>query len=121
MIEEMYKEEFGDASELLSNSNRDKNKMQETSQLKHEESSSSQQHHQGNNNNNNNNIAYTSAVEENLVFTDPKPDRVTTTGDYDSLMNYQGFGVDDYNRYIGLGNQQDGRFSNPHQLHDFVV
>ncbi|KAF3520775.1 hypothetical protein DY000_02063972 [Brassica cretica] len=120
MIEEMYKEEFGDASELLSNSNRDKNKMQETSQLKHEDSSSSQQHHQGNNNNNN--IAYTSAVEENLVFTDPKPDRVTTTGDYDSLMNYhQGFGVDDYNRYIGLGNQQDGRFSNPHQLHDFVV
>ncbi|KAF2592487.1 hypothetical protein F2Q70_00045476 [Brassica cretica] len=98
----------------------DKNKMQETSQLKHEDSSSSQQHHQGNNNNNN--IAYTSAVEENLVFTDPKPDRVTTTGDYDSLMNYhQGFGVDDYNRYIGLGNQQDGRFSNPHQLHDFVV
>ncbi|CAN7054618.1 hypothetical protein IGI04_028874 [Brassica rapa subsp. trilocularis] len=118
MIEEMYKEEFGDASELLSNSNQDKNKMQETSQLKHEDSFSSQQHHQGNNNNN---IAYTSAVEENLVFTDPKRDRVTTTGDYDSLMNYQGFGVDDYNRYIGLGNQQDGRFSNPHQLHDFVV
>ncbi|KAF8052846.1 hypothetical protein N665_1499s0004 [Sinapis alba] len=117
MIEEMYKEEFGDASELLSNSNQDKNKMQETSQLKHEDSSSSsrQQHH------NNNNIAYTSSVEENLVFTDPKPDRATTGGDYDSLMNYQGFGVDDYNRYIGVGNQQDGRFSNPHQLHDFVV
>ncbi|KAJ0255859.1 BEL1-like homeodomain protein 3 [Hirschfeldia incana] len=119
MIEEMYKEEFGDASELLSNSNQDKNKMQETTQLKHEDSSSSQQQHF----NNNNNIAYASSAEESLVFTDPKQDRATTTtgGDYDSLMNYQGFGVDDYNRYIGLGNQQDGRFSNPHQLHDFVV
>ncbi|CAH8383201.1 unnamed protein product [Eruca vesicaria subsp. sativa] len=119
MIEEMYKEEFGDdASELLSKSNQEnnKNKMHETSQLKHEDSSSSQQQNHGNNNN-----AYTSGAEENLVFTDPKPDRVTATGDYDSLMNYQGFGVDDYNRYIGLGNQQDGRFSNPHQLHDFVV
>ncbi|KAG2254351.1 hypothetical protein Bca4012_057942 [Brassica carinata] len=120
MIEEMYKEEFGDASELLSNSNQDKNKMQETSQLKHEDSSSSQHH-----GSNNINIAYTSAAEENLVFADPKQDRATTTstgGDYDSLMNYhQGFGVDDYSRYIGLGNQQDGRFSNSHQLHDFVV
>jgi len=116
MIEEMYKEEFGgDSSELVSNSNQDNNnKMQETSQLKHEDSSSTQQQNQGNNNN-----VYTSDVEENLVFADPKPDRAS--GDYDSLMNYHGFGIDDYNRYIGLGNQQDGRFSNPHQLHDFVV
>lgn len=113
MIEEMYKEEFGDSSELLSNSNQD-NKMQETSLLKHEDSSSSQ--HQGNNNN----MAYASDAEENLVFADPKQDRAN--GDYDSLMNYNGFGIDDYSRYIGLGNQQDGgRFSNPHQLHDFVV
>ncbi|CAL9240752.1 unnamed protein product [Arabidopsis halleri] len=116
MIEEMYKEEFGDSAELLSNSNQDTNKMQETSQLKHEDSSSSQQQNQGNNNN----IPYTSDAEENLVFADPKPDRATT-GDYDSLMNYHGFGIDDYNRYVGLGNQQDGRYSNPHQLHDFVV
>ncbi|KAL1210138.1 BEL1-like homeodomain protein 3 [Cardamine amara subsp. amara] len=118
MIEEMYKEEFGDSSELLSNSNQDNNnnKMQETSQLKHEDSSSQQQ----NQGNNNNNMAYTSDAEENLVFADPKPDRAAT-GDYDSLMNYHGFGIDDYNRYVGLGNQQDGRFSNPHQLHDFVV
>ncbi|KAF8068547.1 hypothetical protein N665_1145s0015 [Sinapis alba] len=57
-------------------------------------------------------IPYTSDAEENLIFADPKPD---------SLMNYNGFGVGDYNGYIGLGNQQDGRFSNPHQLHDFVV
>uniref|UniRef100_A0A1J3JZ96 BEL1-like homeodomain protein 3 n=1 Tax=Noccaea caerulescens TaxID=107243 RepID=A0A1J3JZ96_NOCCA len=123
MIEEMYKEEFGgDSSELVSNSNQDNsnsNKMQETSQLKHEDSSSTQQQNQGNNNNNN--IAYTSSdAEESLVFADPKPDR-GATGDYDSLMNYHGFGIDDYNRYIGLGNQQDGRFSNPRQLHDFVV
>ncbi|CAN6936769.1 unnamed protein product [Brassica oleracea] len=108
MIEEMYKEEFGDSSsELLSNSNQDKdnNKMKETSQLKHEDSSSSQQQSHGNNN-----VPYTSDADR------------STSGDYDSLMNYhQGFGVDDYNRYIGLGNQQDGRFSNPHQLHDFVV
>ncbi|KAJ4884575.1 BEL1-like homeodomain protein 3 [Raphanus sativus] len=104
MIEEMYKEEFGDSSELLSNSNQDNNNKQETSQLKHEDSSSSQQQSHGNNNN----VTYTSDAER---------------GDYDSLMNYhQGFGADDYNRYIGgLGNQQDGRFSNPHQLHDFVV
>ncbi|EOA35033.1 hypothetical protein CARUB_v10020140mg [Capsella rubella] len=115
MIEEMYKEEFGD-SELLSNSNQDNNKMLETSQLKHEESSLQQQ----NQGNNNNNMAYRSDAEENLVFADPKPDRVAT-GEYDSLMNYHGFGIDDYNRYVGLGNQQDGRFSNPHQLHDFVV
>ena len=113
MIEEMYKEEFGDSSELLSNSNQDsssnkKNRMNETSQLKHEDtSSSSQQQNHGNNN-----IPYTSDAEENLIFADPKPD---------SLMNYNGFGVVDYNGYIGLGNQQDGRFSNPHQLHDFVV
>ncbi|ESQ27592.1 hypothetical protein EUTSA_v10018381mg [Eutrema salsugineum] len=112
MIEEMYKEEFGDSSELPINSNQD-NKMQETTQPKHEDASSQQQT-QGNNN-----IAYTSDAEENLVFADPKPDRAA--GDYDSLMNYHGFGIDDYNRYIGLGNQQDGRFSNPHQLHDFVV
>ncbi|CAH8363981.1 unnamed protein product [Eruca vesicaria subsp. sativa] len=107
MIEEMYKEEFGDSSELLSNSNQDNNsnkKMQETSQLKHEESSTSQQQSHGNNN-----IPYPSDADR------------ATSGDYGSLMNYhQGFGVDDYNRYIG--NQQDGRFSNPHhQLHDFVV
>ncbi|KAH0938539.1 hypothetical protein HID58_006000 [Brassica napus] len=113
MIEEMYKEEFGDSPELLSNSNQDssnnkKNRMNETSQLKHEDtSSSSQQQNHGNNN-----IPYTSDAEENLIFADPKPD---------SLMNYNGFGVVDYNGYIGLGNQQDGRFSNPHQLHDFVV
>ncbi|KAG2324295.1 hypothetical protein Bca4012_038809 [Brassica carinata] len=107
MIEEMYKEEFGDSSELLSNSNQDNSKMQETSQLKHEDSSSSQQQSHGNNNN----IPYTSYA-----------DRATSGADYDSLMNYhQEFGVDDYNRYNGLGNQQDGRFSNPHQLHDFVV
>jgi hypothetical protein len=117
MIEEMYKEEFGESAELLSNSNQDTKKMQETSQLKHEDSSSSQQQNQGNNNNN---IPYTSDAEQNLVFADPKPDRATT-GDYDSLMNYHGFGIDDYNRYVGLGNQQDGRYSNPHQLHDFVV
>ncbi|XP_009104707.1 BEL1-like homeodomain protein 3 isoform X2 [Brassica rapa] len=107
MIEEMYKEEFGDSSsELLSNSNQDNNKkMQETSQFKHEDSSSSQQQ-----SHENNNVPYTSDADR------------ATSGDYDSLMNYhQGFGVDDYNRYIGLGNQQDGRFSNPHQLHDFVV
>ncbi|KAJ4909282.1 BEL1-like homeodomain protein 3 [Raphanus sativus] len=112
MIEEMYKEEFGDSPELLSNSNQDdssnkKKRMNETSQLKHEDSSSSQQQNHGNNN-----IHYTSDAEENLIFADPKPD---------SLMNYNGFGVGDYNGYIGLGNQQDGRFSNPHQLHDFVV
>ncbi|KAH0919265.1 hypothetical protein HID58_026925, partial [Brassica napus] len=107
MIEEMYKEEFGDSSsELLSNSNQDNNKkMQETSQFKHEDSSSSQQQ-----SHENNNVPYTSDADR------------ATSGDYDSLMNYhQGFGVDDYNRYIGLGNQQDGRFSNPHQLHDFVL
>ncbi|CAN8234642.1 unnamed protein product [Cochlearia groenlandica] len=109
MIEDMYKEEFGDdSSELLSNSNQDN---KETSQLKHEDSSS-QQHNQGNNN-----IGYVSEAE--LVLADPKTDR--PNGDYDSLMNYHGFGIDDYNRYIGLGNQQDGRYSNPHQLHDFVV
>ena len=113
MIEEMYKEEFGDSSELLSNSNQGssssnkKNRMNETSQLKHEDTSSSQQQNHGNNN-----IPYTSDAEENLIFADPKPD---------SLMNYNGFGVVDYNGYTGLGNQQDGRFSNPHQLHDFVV
>ncbi|KAJ0229492.1 Homeobox KN domain-containing protein [Hirschfeldia incana] len=112
MIEEMYKEEFGESPELLSDSNQDSNKkkrMNETFQLKHEDSSSS---HQQNHGGNNNNIAYTSDAEENLIFADPKPD---------SLMNYNGFGVGDYNGYIGLGNQQDGRFSNPHQLHDFVV
>ncbi|KAL0663680.1 hypothetical protein Bca4012_100517 [Brassica carinata] len=96
MIEEMYKEEFGDSSsELLSNSNQDKdnNKMKETSQLKHEDSSSSQQQSHGNNN-----VPYTSDADR------------STSGDYDSLMNYhQGFGVDDYNRYIGLGNQQDAQ------------
>ncbi|KAL0731817.1 hypothetical protein Bca4012_027911 [Brassica carinata] len=112
MIEEMYKEEFGDSPELLSDSNQDsrnkKNRMNETSQLKHEDSSSSHQQNHGNNNN----IPYTSDAEENLIFADPKPD---------SLMNFNGFGVGDYNGYIGLGNQQDGRFSNPHQLHDFVV
>ncbi|KAF2595823.1 hypothetical protein F2Q68_00009064 [Brassica cretica] len=113
MIEEMYKEEFGDSSELLSNSNQGssssnkKNRMNETSQLKHEDTSSSQQQNHGNNN-----IPYTSDAEENLIFADSKPD---------SLMNYNGFGVVDYNGYTGLGNQQDGRFSNPHQLHDFVV
>ncbi|KAF8075562.1 hypothetical protein N665_1080s0001, partial [Sinapis alba] len=54
MIEEMYKEEFGDSPELLSNSNQDsssnkKNRMNETSQLKHEDSSSSHQQNHGNN------------------------------------------------------------------------
>ncbi|CAN8240013.1 unnamed protein product [Cochlearia groenlandica] len=111
MIEEMYKEEFGDSTELLTN-------KETSSQLKHEDSSSSQQ--QNHHGNNNNNIQYTSEAEESLVYaTDPKPNRAN--GDYDSLMNYHGFGIDDYNRYIGLGNQQDGRFSNPQQLHDFVV
>ncbi|CAH8313428.1 unnamed protein product [Eruca vesicaria subsp. sativa] len=118
MIEEMYKEEFGDSPETLSNSNQDnnnnkkKNRMNETSQLKNEDTSSSQLQNHGNN------IAYTSDAEENLVFADPKP----AGGGYDSLMNYNGFGVGDYNGYIGLGNQQDGRYSNnSHQLHDFVV
>ncbi|KAJ4879524.1 BEL1-like homeodomain protein 10 [Raphanus sativus] len=107
MIEEMYKEEFGDASELL---------IPKSSQGPHittnQEDSSSQQE------NKNNNLTYSSA--------EPKPNRTSgneddqqqqqqmnRSADYDSLMNYHGFGPDDY--------QQDSRFSNGHHLHDFVV
>ena len=33
------------------------------------------------------------------------------SGDYDTIVNYHGFGVDDYH-YIGGRNHQDSRFSN---------
>ncbi|WZZ80619.1 hypothetical protein YC2023_101191 [Brassica napus] len=51
---------------------------------------------------------------------DPQLHQMNRSADYDSLMNYHGFGVDDYS-YIDGNNQQESRFSNGHHLHDFVV
>jgi len=126
MIEEMYKEEFGDESELLISKS-----SQEPNSTNQEDSSSQQQQQQDNNNNSN--LAYSSADTTNIVFSsETKPDRVlgndndpqqqqiNRSSDYDTLMNYHGFGVDDY-RYISGSNQQESRFSNSHHLHDFVV
>ncbi|XP_010533491.1 PREDICTED: BEL1-like homeodomain protein 3 [Tarenaya hassleriana] len=111
MIEEMYKEEFGD-SEMNSKSYQENNvstgqgqdSSHAMSQFKHEDSQSF------------------AGTATNSAFPEPKPDesQQINRSDYDSLMNYNGFNLDDY-RYIGLGNQQDSRFSNPHHLHDFVV
>ncbi|KAL0651646.1 hypothetical protein Bca4012_094337 [Brassica carinata] len=50
---------------------------------------------------------------------DPQLHQMNRSADYDSLMNYHGFGVDDYS-YIDGNNQQESRFSNGHHLHDFV-
>ncbi|KAG7597623.1 Homeobox domain [Arabidopsis suecica] len=124
MIEEMYKEEFGDESELLISKS-----SQEPNSTNQEDSSSQQQQQE---NNNNNNLTYSSADTTNIVFSsETKPDRalgndnepqqqINRSSDYDTLMNYHGFGVDDY-RYISGSNQQESRFSNSHHLHDFVV
>lgn len=127
MIEEMYKEEFGDESELLISKS-----SQEPNSTNQEDSTSQQQQQE---NNNNNNLTYSSADTTNIVFSsETKPDRVSgnddepqqqqqqmsRSADYDTLMNYHGFGVDDY-RYISGSNQQESRFSNSHHLHDFVV
>ncbi|CAH2036788.1 unnamed protein product [Thlaspi arvense] len=124
MIEEMYKEEFGDESELLISKS-----SQEPNSTNQEDSSSQQQQE------NNNNLAFSSADTTNVVFSsEAKPGRVSgndgepeqqqqqmnRSADYDTLMNYHGFGLDEY-RYIGGNNQQDSRFSNSHHLHDFVV
>ncbi|XP_010477192.1 PREDICTED: BEL1-like homeodomain protein 10 [Camelina sativa] len=128
MIEEMYKEEFGDESELLIS------KSSQEPNCTNQEDSSSKQHQQENNNNN---LTYSSVDTTNIAFSSEiKPDRVSgnedepqqqqqqqqmnRSADYDTLMNYQGFGLDDY-RYIGGSNQQESRFSNSHHLHDFVV
>ncbi|KAL1207776.1 BEL1-like homeodomain protein 10 [Cardamine amara subsp. amara] len=124
MIEEMYKEEFGDESELLISKS-----SQEPNSTNQEDSTSQQQQQQENNNNN---LTYSSADTTNIFFSsETKPDRVddepqqqqqqlSRSADYETLMNYHGFGVDDY-RYIGGSNQQESRFSNSHHLHDFVV
>ncbi|KAF8112435.1 hypothetical protein N665_0064s0067 [Sinapis alba] len=112
MIEEMYKEEFGDASELLISKS-----SQEPNSTNQENSSSQQQQQQEN--------------TTNVAFSpEPKPDRTSgnendphqmnRSADYDTLVNYHGLGLDDY-RYIGGNNQQESRFSNGHHLHDFVV
>ncbi|XP_010459643.1 PREDICTED: BEL1-like homeodomain protein 10 [Camelina sativa] len=128
MIEEMYKEEFGDESELLIS------KSSQEPNCTNQEDSSSKQHQQENNNNN---LTYSSVDTTNIAFSSEiKPDRVSgnedepqqqqqqqqmnRSADYDTLMNYQGFGLDDY-RYIGGSNQQESRYSNSHHLHDFVV
>ncbi|KAJ0247776.1 BEL1-like homeodomain protein 10 [Hirschfeldia incana] len=117
MIEEMYKEEFGDASELIISKS-----SQEPNSTNQEDFSSQQQQQE---NNNNNNLTYSSADTTNIgVSSELKPDRTSgneddpqqhtnRSADYDTLVNYHRFGLDDY--------QQDGRFSNGHHLHDFVV
>uniref|UniRef100_A0A1J3DM72 BEL1-like homeodomain protein 10 n=1 Tax=Noccaea caerulescens TaxID=107243 RepID=A0A1J3DM72_NOCCA len=124
MIEEMYTEEFGEASELL---------VSKSSQEPNQEDSSSQQNHQQENNSNN--LTYSSADTTNVVFSsetkqdlvpgnDDEPQQpqqqMNRPADYDTLVNYHGYGLDEY-RYIGGNNQQDSRFSNSHHLHDFVV
>ncbi|KAL0697950.1 hypothetical protein Bca4012_054072 [Brassica carinata] len=112
MIEEMYKEEFGDASELLISKS-----SQEPNSTNQEDSPSQQQQEE-----NTTNVAFSA---------EPKPDRTSgnendtqqqmnRSADYDTLVNYHGFGRDDY-RYVGGNNQQESRFSNGHHLHDFVV
>ncbi|CAN7098956.1 unnamed protein product [Brassica rapa subsp. narinosa] len=127
MIEDIYKEEFGDESELqISKSS------QELNSTNQEDSSSQQQQED----NNNNNITYSYADTTNIVFSsEPKPDRLSgnddepqqqqqemkRSGDYERLMNYQGFGLEEEYRYMGGNNQEDSRFSNAHHLHDFVV
>ncbi|KAF8080450.1 hypothetical protein N665_0944s0014 [Sinapis alba] len=113
MIEDIYKEEFGDESELLISKS-----SQEPNSTNQEDSSSQQQPED----NNNNNFTYPSADTTNI---DDEPQQQQQemnhrSGNYETLMNYQGFGMEDY-RYIGGNNQQDSRFSNAHHLHDFVV
>ena len=112
MIEDIYKEEFGNECELqISKSS------QELNSTNQEDSSSQQQ--QGDNNNN---LAYPSADTTNI---DDKPQQqqqeMNRSGDYETLMNYQGFGLEEEYRYMGGNNQEDSRFSNAHHLHDFVV
>ncbi|CAH8357273.1 unnamed protein product [Eruca vesicaria subsp. sativa] len=119
MIEEMYKEEFGDASELLtSKSSQDPNST-------NQEHSLSQQQQQENNNNNNSNLTYSSTEPKQDPTSGNKDDpqqqqQTNRSADYDTLMNYHEFGLDGY-RYIGGNNQQESRFSNGHHLHDFAV
>ncbi|KAG2303331.1 hypothetical protein Bca4012_062101 [Brassica carinata] len=117
MIEDIYKEEFGDESEL-----RISKSSQEPNSTNQEDSSSQQQPED----NSNNNITYPSADSTNIVFSsEPKPQQqqeMNRSGDYETLVNYQGFGMEEDYRYIGGNNQQqDSRFSNAHHLHDFVV
>ncbi|CAG7869422.1 unnamed protein product [Brassica rapa] len=112
MIEDIYKEEFGNECELqISKSS------QELNSTNQEDSSSQQQ--QGDNNNN---LAYPSADTTNI---DDKPQQqqqeMNRSGDYETLMNYQGFGLEEEYRYMGGNNQEDSRFSSAHHLHDFVV
>ena len=111
MIEEMYKEEFGDdASELLTSKS--------PSSTNQEDSSSQQQEPE-----NTTNVAFSSEPKPDCTSAnedDPQLHQMNRSADYDSLMNYHGFGVDDYS-YIDGNNQQESRFSNGHHLHDFVV
>ncbi|XP_010536333.1 PREDICTED: BEL1-like homeodomain protein 3 [Tarenaya hassleriana] len=105
MIEDMYKEEFGD-SEL-----NPKFCQENNADSSHTTDSQSQQRI-NNNKNSKNNISY-SYADTNTVFTDPKQDesqQMNRSVEYETLTNYHGFNLDDYNR-----------FSNPHHLHDFVV
>lgn len=105
MIEEMYKEEFGDdASELLTS---------KSPNSTNQEDSSSQQE-------NTTNVAFSSEPKPDCTQAnedDPQLHQMNRSGDYDTLMNYQGY---DY-RYIDGNNQQESRFSSGQHLHDFVV
>ncbi|WZZ10902.1 BEL1-like homeodomain protein 10 [Brassica napus] len=109
MIEEMYKEEFGDdASELLTSKS--------PNSTNQEDSSSQQQQQQENTTN----VAFSSEPKPDCTQAnedDPQLHQMNRSGDYDTLMNYQGY---DY-RYIDGNNQQESRFSSGQHLHDFVV
>ncbi|CAN6880154.1 unnamed protein product [Brassica oleracea] len=111
MIEDIYKEEFGDESELqISKSSQEPNST-------NQEDSSSQQQQEDNKNN----LAYPSADTTN-IDDEPQQQQMNRSGDYETLMNnYQGFGLEEEYRYVGGSNQEDSRFSNAHHLHDFVV
>ncbi|CAN6805076.1 unnamed protein product [Brassica oleracea] len=110
MIEEMYKEEFGDdASELLTSKSPNSTNQEDSSQQQQPE--------------NRTNVAFSSEPKPDCTSAnedDPQLHQMNRSADYDSLVNYHGFGVDDY-RYIDGNNQQESRFSNGHHLHDFVV
>ncbi|XP_018490607.1 BEL1-like homeodomain protein 10 [Raphanus sativus] len=116
MIEDIYKQEFSDESEL-----RISKSSQEPNITNQEDSSSSQQQPEDNNN-----TAYPSADTANIGFSsdEPKQQEVNRSGDYETLLNnYQGYVMEEDYRYnnIGGNNQQDSRFSNAHHLHDFAV
>uniref|UniRef100_A0A0D3DQF9 Homeobox domain-containing protein n=1 Tax=Brassica oleracea var. oleracea TaxID=109376 RepID=A0A0D3DQF9_BRAOL len=110
MIEEMYKEEFGDdASELLTSKSPNSTNQEDSSQQQQPENTT--------------NVAFSSEPKPDCTSAnedDPQLHQMNRSADYDSLVNYHGFDVDDY-RYIDGNNQQESRFSNGHHLHDFVV